>query len=673
MTSSSASLRPLAGAPALARVRALWPVAALVGAFALRLALVWQRATPNYFPDEYLYAALGRSLAALEAPSVRGYDASFPALLQPLLTAGAWRAGSVETAYRIVQALNAAAFTLAAVPAWLLARRLGLGGGLAAAVAALTLLVPDALYAGLVVAEPFAYPLVLGSIAAGVAALARPSRRTQLLFLFLAALATLARIQFGVVPICFVVAVIAVGLRERSLRSLVRAQRLPLALTGAAGGLLAIAAAVRGLGFYASASHPHVDVSALGVNAMAMLYAGGWVLAPGAVLGLVLALARPRSRAELGFAALTLPLAAALLLQAALWGDTDMVQERYVFYVLPLGAIGFGLWLARGLPHRRAHALGALGLLLLAARVPLSGYAQPGADDHAPFLLAVQRLEQPLSGPANAATLVAALATVLALVAAAAPWRARIAGPLFVCLALAVSAAAFAGAWDLDRTNSARVLHRYLPADRSWVDHARLGPVTLVSAYGGRPTGGEEQLFWNRSVGRVAVLPGGTPPDRLGADPVRFGTGGELLVAGRPLRGPLLVDGYAGTILLHGAAPVAAAPHYRLWRPVGTPRVVLYVPGRFFDGTIAGGGAILVWTESPGWLELHVSGPQLRVGGQAVHGAADLRLPVCSTGRSTVPFSGRVHRVVDGRPIAGRMSVPRFVPDARACSAAADA
>ena len=75
------------------------------------------------------------------------------------MTAPAWRVGDVETAFRLVQAVHAAAFTLAAVPAYLIARRLEVGRGLALAVAAGALLVPDALYAGFVLAEPIAYPL----------------------------------------------------------------------------------------------------------------------------------------------------------------------------------------------------------------------------------------------------------------------------------------------------------------------------------------------------------------------------------------------------------------------------------------------------------------------------------------------------------------------------------
>jgi hypothetical protein len=42
------------------------------------------RPTPTYFPDEYTYSALGRSIADSGHPLVRGGSAHFNALLQPL-------------------------------------------------------------------------------------------------------------------------------------------------------------------------------------------------------------------------------------------------------------------------------------------------------------------------------------------------------------------------------------------------------------------------------------------------------------------------------------------------------------------------------------------------------------------------------------------------------------
>ena len=129
------------------------------------------------------------------------------------------------------------------------------------------------------------------------------------------------------------------------------------------------------------------------------------------------------------------------------------MQERYLFYLLPLALVAFCIQATHGWPLRRIQALLALGMLVLSVRVPLSAWTGPGTDDHAPFLLAVQRLE--LSHGVSVATgLVAALAGVFSVAAALGPWRPRLATPLLLALALAGSAAALAGATSFDRLNS---------------------------------------------------------------------------------------------------------------------------------------------------------------------------------------------------------------------------
>jgi hypothetical protein len=684
VSTPAASLHPLDDAPALPRLRALWLAAGLAAAFLLRLVLVWQRATPNYFPDEYLYAALGRSLGAFHGATVRGHAAHFPALLEPLLTAAAWRAGGVETGYRIVQALNAAALTVAAVPAYLLARRLGLSQLVALSAATLALVVPDALYASLVVAEPFAYPLVLGAAAAAVVALAWPSRRSQTLFLVLATLATLARVQFAILPLCYVGAALAVGLRERSLRRIVREQRL----VGAALAL-AVAAAVaagphRVVGYYASVLHLHARplgvAESLGSNLTVLLYTAGWILVPGAALGIVLAVWRPRSRVELAFATFTAILGAALLAQAALFGDSLMVQERYVFYVVPLAPIAFGLYASRGWPLRPVHALVAVALIGLSARLPLSRWAQPGADDHSPFLLAVQQLERTFGGNFQGAAAVAGAAALLALAAVAASFRPQYGAAVVLALALVGPAAMFGCAWEFDRNNSEHVLHRYLPSNPSWVDAAHVGPATLLMAPGGHTTAAEEQLFWNRSLEHVAVLEAGLRPDRLYADGAGITPDGTVVVAGRPLRGPVVVDAYATTIVFRGARERARAPQFRLY-VTRRAQISAVMPGRYWDGMLQPGGGVMLWPAHPharlaGWLELDLRAPRfgslrLTLARRTVTAPAgtrtEIRVPVCSNGRWSAPYKGEVRDLVGGRPVAGWSSAPRFVPDARAC------
>lgn len=162
----------------LAAVPARLTLGAIVGlSFVFRLLAGLAHATPLYFPDEYIYGSLARSLATSGRLAIRGTPAHFPALLEPLLAAPFWLTGDPELAYRLTQGLNALAMSLAAVPVYLLARRLGLGQWLGLASAALAVAFPDLLYASFVMADPIAYPLVLGAVYAGVCALDTPSRR----------------------------------------------------------------------------------------------------------------------------------------------------------------------------------------------------------------------------------------------------------------------------------------------------------------------------------------------------------------------------------------------------------------------------------------------------------------------------------------------------------------
>ena len=75
-----------------------------------------KHAGPAYFPDEYLYTELSRSIATTGHAYVRGAPSHFAPLLAPLVTAPAWLLGNVSTGYHAVQAINATFASLAAVP-----------------------------------------------------------------------------------------------------------------------------------------------------------------------------------------------------------------------------------------------------------------------------------------------------------------------------------------------------------------------------------------------------------------------------------------------------------------------------------------------------------------------------------------------------------------------------
>ena len=69
------------------------------------------------------------------------------------------------------------------------------------AVAALTVAVPDGVYASSMLADPLAYPLVLSTIYLGVCLVERSTTGLQLAFALCSALVVLARVQYAVVPV----------------------------------------------------------------------------------------------------------------------------------------------------------------------------------------------------------------------------------------------------------------------------------------------------------------------------------------------------------------------------------------------------------------------------------------------------------------------------------------
>jgi hypothetical protein len=662
-------------------------LACLIGiSFAARLAAGWFRATPNYFPDEYLYGELARSLLESGRPAVRGIEIGFPALLQPVLTAPTWLVGDVVVSYRLTQAVGALAMSLVALPVFALARKLGIGRPLALAAAALSLAVPDLLFASWVMAEPFAYPLFVGVVLAGTAALAEPSRRRGLVLVALVALAAFARAQFAILPLCFVAAVFLVGLRERRLRLVLREQALPLGVFAGVGLAVALIGIGRVLGLYRSALDGRADpvelLERVGTNALVLAYASGWIIVPGALLGLALVLGRPRSRAELAFGAIFLTTAVALLLEAGLAGAVENAQERYVFYVLPLAAIAFCLYASRGWPARTFLALVTSLLIAASALVPLAGLTAAEGKTQSPFLLAAFRLEETLGSPGSGSLAVALAAAMLGITLIVLSARPALATPVALTAALVASAAASAGAIAFDNRNSASVRSEFLPAERSWVDRAGFDEVTLVRAPDGLRTEALEQLFWNPSVDRVVLLPGAEEVDHFHSSPLTVGNDGTVRSEGRPLTGPVLLDGYGGTIVLAEADQIASSQSFTLWRPHGTVRMSLYMAGRYSDGWLAGMGRLYLWPERTGGsierrVSLTLTAPP-GAEGMTVRlqepGRPPLDVPlvpgrpetvvfdVCSRGSWQMTYSSSMRGFVGSRVVSAQASEPRISP-----------
>ena len=659
---------------------------AIVGLSTLgHVVLSWLRPMPSLFPDEYIYAALGRSLIHTGRPLVRGGSAHFPALLEPILTAPVWLVHDVDTAYRILQFQNALTISLAAIPVYLIARRLRLAPWMSLALAGLAVATPQTLYANSVLAEPFSYPLLFSAILAAMALIEEPTRRRRILFVALVLLAALARVQLAVIPACALAAALANGIRERRLRRTLRDQWILVAIV-AAGLCIALAlSATHHLGYYGALLPNGLaggDALHIGsVSVYVVLLSAGCALVPGAAVGWALALAKPRSRAEFVFACFATTLALALLAQCALYGDLHLVQERYLMYLVPLVGVFFALRATR----RERRWLAELGtgaaLSTAAAILPLAGYAKSSVQSIAPALFAVNRVEQTVGLPGTASLIVAVVATVLAGVAAAAAARPRAGTPLVLALSLAFSLAALAGGFSFDRSSDLRVRKTFLPADRSWVDHAHVGRVTYLAATGASRNVVLAAMFWNPSIDRLVRLPATASFDGLPQAVGSVAPDGTLEVHGQPVRRAVVADESLTTVELRDARRLAHWNVQTLWVPSGPVRLGSVMVGRPPSGHLLTRGALLLWpgtTQASGWLELRVSASKRLPHG----GGLRFKRPDAKPVVLTVPSGGsRLFRV----PVCGgswqapyttvpryteeiSAGVPRFVPDPAACS-----
>ena len=677
-------LRLPLGLARISAVSARVVLAGIVGAsFLARFLGALAHATPLYFPDEYIYASISRSLAEHGRPLIRTAPAHFPALLEPLVAAPFWLFHDPALAYRLTQAENALVMSLAAIPVYLLSRRIGLGTGLALVAAALTVASPNLFFVSFVLADPLAYPLVLTTLYAAVCALSRPTRGAQVAFVVLTALTALTRIQYALLPIVFVAGAIAV--ERGSIRRALGSFRLTWGIFVAPLGALIALGPSRVLGYYNSVVDLHVQpgsiVHWIATDSMLLVYCAGWVLVPGALIGFAYALGRPRSREEAAFGGVTAGLLLILFAETSMYASngSPRFQERYFMALLPLVLPWFALYWKRGLPARLVTCLLAVGLLAVSARVPLAPYSVSDNKQDSPFLLGVFRLEHAI-GAANGSLAIAVCAALLSALAVGIAWRPRLA-LLALALTLITAVAASAGSFSFDRQVSNTVRRAYLPADARWIDHTGLRHVLLIQTPATPHARAHEQLFWNRSLDDVLFFDPATPIDAFGNRRVRAAADGRLVSGGKTLRAPLAISNYAVQTRLRGVVRVARGADYDLWRPTGTPRLALFVGGLYADRWLASSGHLTVWAAQGkhvrGRLRLRLSLPagaertllQLRAPGYKrmievlPSRTQSLVVPV-EGGRSwTVRFwTNRPGYLTDGRTISVRAEMPVFTP-----------
>jgi hypothetical protein len=536
----------------------LLPVAALVGTVVAAgvLALVYAVKATHWavMTDELQTAKLASSIAETLSPVPHIHGVYYGALSQlyPLLMSPFFGALRPPAAATPVHALNAFLLASAAVPAYLLARSITdsrLGAIVAAAMTAFT---PWLVLASTLLTENAAYPAFVWSVFLCHRTIARPSVAADAAACGGLILAFLARTEMVVLASALPVALLghelAFALARAESRRRAAATRRALRRTVSGHGVLVLAYSIAGaaavvlatrgslaavVGTYADVFHGHLVPSGLwssaathfdhvvtGVGAVPFLLATAW--APAAVI-------RPDGKRAHAFAVLLMVVVPMLTLEVTAFdlrfAGRQFEQDRYLFYVVPLFAVG-----AVAAVLQRTHVIPRIVLLVAAAGAfvgidALSSYrravifwASPVGAFHPTLTAAAHALG--LSAGAFVRLSVLALAAALAAALALGARRATL-------CAVGLAVAGFGGfqaGWVFHRYVVPSLTVRATVAHREWIDAAaRSASVALVPSPWAPPAAWWEAEFWNRAVDRVLRVGTGAtytpfPADRVDVD-----------------------------------------------------------------------------------------------------------------------------------------------------------
>ncbi len=341
----------------LARVPAwAWLVGIVGVSTVVRYVLGRGTPAPWIMVDELIYSELAKSLAESGRFLVRGEATAAYGIVYPTLIAPAWALfESVPQAYAAAKAINALVMSLAAVPAYFLARRV-LAEPLALAAAALTVAVPSMVYTATLMTENAFYPLFLAAALAMVLWLERPTALRTGIVLAASLVAYMTRQQAVALLPALLTAPLLVAGRAAFRRYVVL---YGLAAAGVVGVLVVQVARGRSplgiFGAYEVAGR--ADYSLTEVAKWFVYHAGELSLSLGVIpfAALVLLALMPRRLTERDrvYVAAALSLSFWLVLEVAVFASeqTFRIEERNMFYVGPLFLIALLVWIERGLPR----------------------------------------------------------------------------------------------------------------------------------------------------------------------------------------------------------------------------------------------------------------------------------------------------------------------------------
>jgi len=619
-----------------------WLTGIVVVSATLRIWLVRAMPAPFVFVDELIYSELAKSVAdaatfAVRDVPARGYSTLYPVLLAPAYALF----DAIPSAYGLAKATNAVAMSLAAVPAWLVARRVA-GRGLALLCAAIAVAIPSMAYTATLVTETLFYPVALLFAWTFVRVLERPSGgRIAVLAAALAASVATRSQAIGFVA-AILLAPFLLALLRRDARML-RGFAPLLGGTVALGLLVVVAQLARGrslsglLGAYSVVGQGGYDAGNVlrfwlwHVEELTLYVA----VLPVVLLVVLLFEARRLPAAVQEHLAATVALVATSTLVVGAFASrfaSDRIQDRYLFFLAPLLVAGVAAWVELGAPRPRvplvAGSVVALGLVAAFPYVRFIG--EPAKSDTFGLIPLWTANEHLLAGSYWATVLVAALGLVALSVLV--PARLAVVIPVVLLgVFVVLSRPVWSGPHGVLRSGEGALFQGIRGVPRDWIDDRVPAGDEVAVLWTGRADRFtvNQNEFFNRSVGRVYYTSQPTPGG-IGETPVRIDAAGVVRTpTGATVDAPYaLLD---GSVTPKGEVVARDDLGTTLWRLHGPLSSLTSVRGLYPNDTWSGPRVT--------WTRLRCHGGRLLVG---LHTDPTL-------------FAGRLARVtafVGRRPVA---------------------
>ncbi len=578
-----------------------------------RTLLARQHPAPWIFDDELIYSKLAESFGDSGRFIVRGahgtlgYGPGYPLLIAPAYAVF----GNVPHAYAAAKGINALLMSLAAIPVYLMARRL-VARPLALLAAGFALAIPSLEYTGTIMTENAFYPAFLFCVLAFVRAIERPTALRQVVAFAAVVPAYAIRAHAVVLVPAFLTAIVLLAFIEARAAGELAHWRAVLRrldvfrvtwATAAAGATLVIAiqlARGRSFGnlFGAYKEVTAWDYSPITVGRWFLYHLAeldlylGFVPLAAFVVVIGLAVRRDAQRSVVVFSTIAVSLLFWFTLTVSAFSahletldGVGRIEERNLFFVAPLLLIALVVWFDRGLPRGRLLApAAAVAAAALPAVLPLTRFVNLSAlSDTLAFIPLARLVIAGHLDPSDLRPVVGVAAVVGALFFLLLPRTMGVLAPLAVLVYLV--------AWQVPlerqmRDTSQGVLASAITLRREWVDE-HVGNRDVVALWSGNvnPLAVTENEFFNRSIRRVYALVGSPPlGGSVSERPAAVNESTGIVFDGRrPLRTAYALSDQS--IQLSGK-PVVVDPTTGivLYRTGGVVAVQGRIEGRYADG-----------------------------------------------------------------------------------------